>query len=559
MSVVSNVHVRVGVKGKIILKALSHLFCAGIVLYTIVGSNSCKNVDKVSDTLIFRYNEDASVSTLDPAFIKSQAEIWIASQIYNGLVDLDSAMQPTPMLARSWEISENKLVYKFHLKSGVQFHTQSDGANKHPRWVTASDVVYSFSRLIDPATASPSAWIFSDKVDRNANPFRAENDSTFILTLNKPFAAMLSLLSTPNCFIVPQEYVKANPSAFGRKPTGTGPFYVKLWEEDVKLVLRRNPDYFETENGKQLPYLEAVNVDFIKNKQTAFMRFVAGEYDFFNGIEGSMKDEILTDRATLTPKFQNKFKMGVKPFLNTEYLGFWLDSNVDGTRNPLQNVHLRRALNYAVDRHALVKYLRNGAGVPGENGFVPPVLFNAPQGFVNNVKKATEELKLAGYPGGKGCPELRITTTSDYLDLMVYIKKYWADIGIKANIEVQTGGMLRQMRNKGNIQVYRGSWFADFADPENFLSCFYSHNFSPGGPNYTHFQNADFDKLYESMALNVNPAMARAADSVLISQAPVLIMYYDKSIRLVQNNVIGLGNDAANRLILKRVRKQAMP
>jgi len=522
-------------------------------------------VDKVSDTLIFRYNEDQSISSLDPAFIKSQAEIWIAAQIYNGLVDLDSALKPIPMLAKSWEISENGLVYKFHLKKGVRFFIQNPEVNLQDRWVTAADVAYSFGRLVDKATASPGAWVFSDKISQKAGekPFYAENDSTFILTMSKPFPAILALLATSYCYIVPKELVEKDPVAFGRNPSGTGPFFVKYWEEDVKMVLLKNPVYFEKENGKQLPYLQAVNVDFIKNKQTAFMRFVAGEYDFFNGIEGSFKDELLSPKATLKPKYRNKFKLLVRPFLNTEYLGFYLDTLKKGKKNVLQNLHLRKALSFSINREQIVKYFRNGAGEPGVFGFVPPILQKDGKvpGYNFNIEKAKEELKLAGFPGGKDCPVFNLTTTADYLDLAVLIKKGWANIGITVNIDVQTGGMLRQMRNKGELQIYRGSWIADYASAENYMTCFYSKNFSPNGPNYTHYKNSSFDMQYEKIAfstqLNESQNAALEADSLLMSAAPIVVLYYDASIRLIQNNVHRLSNDAINRLLLKRVSKTA--
>lgn len=562
MSVVSDFHKLPIVRSKFIFKAIQLLSIGGIVLFTIVGNHSCKNVDKISDTLVFRYNEDASVTTLDPAYIKSQSEIWIASQIYNGLVELDSQLNPKPSLAKSWTISEDGLVYKFALNRGVQFHDQSNGVIQTHRWVTAKDVVYSFERLLNPEIASPGAWIFSDKVERrwdeNSNkamkPFYAENDSTFVLRLSKPFSAMLSLLGTSYCFVVPSPS-NGEKQDLARHPVGTGPFFLKYWEEDVKMVLRKNKFYFEYDGKNRLPYLESVAIDFIKNKQTAFMRFVAGEYDFFNGIESGFKDELLTKNGMLKPKFRNQFKMIQKPFLNTEYLGFYLGKNKD----ILNNVHIRRAMSYAIDRDALVRYLRNGLGIAGNYGFVPPVLVQNPAvSYSFDKLQAQNELKAAGFPGGKGFPELELTTTADYLDMAVYLKKYWQDIGIQVKISVQSGGMLRQMRNKGDLQIFRGSWIADFADAENYLACFYSSNFSPSGPNYTHFQSSDVDQLYQDIAFtnstNRNQKI-KTADSMLMKQAPVIVLYYDKSLRLLQNNVHGLGNDYTNRLILKRTKK----
>jgi ABC-type transport system substrate-binding protein len=552
MSVVRNFHERLLQCGKIIL---AHLCFAGLaisVIYMVLGNYGCKNVDNYSDSLIFRYNEDVTLATLDPAFIKSQSEIWVAQQIYNGLVELDTALKPTPSLAYRWEVSADGLVYKFFLRKDAGFLHPRDSTFFN---VTSKDVAFSFRRIASPATASPSAWIFSGKVDTDySKAFQTVGDSVFVLRLLSPDPTILSLLGTVYCSIIPEKYVTNTPD-FGHQPIGTGPFYLKYWEEDVKLVLRKNPRYFEKDNGKSLPYLEAVNVD--------FMQFVAGKYDFFNGVEGSFKDELLTRDGLLNPKYQGRFGMMKKPFLNTEYLGFWLGDSVNQQPNPLVNVHLRRALALGVDRKAMIRYLRNGLGEAGNHGFVPPVLLNNPsEGLIYHPAKARKELELSGYPQGKGLPELLLTTTADYLDMAVFLKKAWSDMGIRVKIDVQTGGMLRQMRNKGNLAIFRGSWIADVPDAENYLACFYSGNFSPNGPNYTHFSQPQFDALYKRSFSETGAVRIRSmemADSILIQSAPLLVLYYDQSLRLYGNRVKGLSNDASNRLILKRVKKTTNP
>lgn len=542
------------------------------LLFTFLVFSRCQNVDKIRNTQVFRYNEDQSVNSLDPAYVKNQSEIWIASQIFNGLIELDSVLKPSPSLALRWEVLEGGLVYKFHLRSGIRFYGQDSALLHKPRWVTAHDAVYSFGRLIDPKTASPGAWIFSDKVLMPAGfdslsllpagkrPFYAPNDSTLIIRLRRPFSAFLSLLGTSYCYILPREIVERDPVAFGRQPSGTGPFYTKIWETDVKIVLRRNPHYFEKENGQSLPYLEAVNVDLIKNKQTAFMRFIAGEYDFFNGLESSFKDELLSREGRLRSNYEGAFHMLQTPFLNTEYLGFYLGVKT-GPQAFMNNRHLRRALAMAINRENLVKYVRNGVGVPGTAGFVPPVFVQGRvKGLDYNPAAALKELELAGFPRGKGLPVLQVTTTNDYLDLIVLMKKDWAEVGIRVDIDVQASGMLRQMRNKGSLQMFRGSWIADYTDPENYLACFYSGNFSPSGPNYTHYSEAGFDAMYERLSMTDSEteknALVLKADEQVVQDAAVIVLYYDKSIRLFHNNVVGFSNDASNRLNLKRVRKQ---
>jgi peptide/nickel transport system substrate-binding protein len=547
-------------KGGILLSSI------GVLLFTVLGLGGCKNVDKKSPQQIFHYNEDVSVTTLDPAFVRSQSENWIVSQIFNGLIDLDAQLQPVPALAKSWEISTDLLTYTFHLRSDVNFCFVDKQGKVTTRKMVASDVAYSLSRIADPATSSPGAWIFVGKIDSQLNRvFIAPNDSTFVLKLVSPAASLLGLLSTNFGYVVPKEYARLDKSYLARNPVGTGPFYVRRWEDEIKLVMRKNPHYHEKDTqGVPLPYLDAINVTFVKNKQTAFMQFAAGTYDFFNGLEGSFKDELLTDQAMLKPKYAQKMKAIITPFLNTEYVGCYL-GEYPGKTNWLKDVHLRRALFYAVDKQKLVRFFRNGLGDAGDWGVVPPILNVHEKEAITEAnaawQKALAEYQQSSYAKQTNKPEIVLSTTADYLDMMVYLQETWGRLGVKIKVDIQTGGMLRQLRNEGKLMLFRGSWIADYPDAENFLACYYAPYLSPMGPNYTHFEDAQFDTLYRLIEAGESGQKAslrkqyiQQANQILIDQAPVIPLYYDKSIRLIQPWVQGLENDAANRLVLKRVK-----
>jgi len=533
------------------------------LLFTVLGILGCENVDKKSPFMVFHYNEDESVTTLDPAYVKSQSEIWIVSQIFNGLVDLNPQLQVVPALSDHWEISEDKKIYTFHLRRDAQFCFPDYGGKVTHRRVNSHDVAFSLSRIADPKSASPGAWIFADKIDSNLSQvFVPLNDTVFQIHLLRPVASLLSLLATNYGFIVPFEYKNTEKSVLARNPIGTGPFYLKRWEEQIKLVLRKNDIYHEKDSaGISLPYLDAINVSFVKNKQTAFMQFLAGSYDFFNGLESSFKDELLTTDAQLKPKYNERLKTLITPFLNTEYIGCYLGDQ-PGQVNYLQDVHLRRALELSVDKKAIVQFFRNGLGTPGEYGFVPPQLNpNQNSGLTDSNTSSKQDAKaefaLSEYSKMKVKPVITLSTTADYLDMMVYLQEAWSRIGINIKVDIQTGGMLRQLRNEGKLMLFRGSWIADYPDAENYLACFYQKFLSPNGPNYTHFVDADFDAFYE--AIESGGSKDRLDDIFranlrLMSQVPVIPLYYDKSIRLMHPWVKGLGNDVTNRLPLKRVK-----
>lgn len=572
MSVVRNLH-RVAFKSKHKNKTGNVFKVAFLVLFvhSFFVINSCRNSAKTDLTKVFRYNEDASVSTLDPAFVKSQSEIWLVSQLYNGLVRIDDSLKLQPDLAYRWEISENGTVYTFHLRPDLKFY--SEGKEQGP--CSANDVVYSFYRILNPKTASPGSWIFNDKVlypcgfDSLAlllpeqKPFFAPNDSTVVIRLNKSFPAFIQFLAMPYCYVVKPKESEKWGKEFRSHPCGTGPFYLKLWDEDSKLIFRKNNSYFEKDNnGNQLPYLEAINIDFIKNKQTAFLKFLQGDYDFFNGIDGNIKDVLLNQDGQLNPKLQNDVVMLKNDFLNTEYLGFMIDKEAPKFKtHPIQKLKVRQALSYAINRKKLIKYLRNDVGVAGYNGIIPPVLLGEEKvnGSEFNISLSRKLLAEAGFAGGQNLPQIELNVTADYLDMALFIKDQWQQIGVTTKVNVHPGGFLRQLRNKMEINLFRGSWIADYPDPENYLSMFYSKNFSPAGPNYTHYSNQQFDKLYESISKTTDDTERKVLyskmDQLMMQECPVIILFYDQSIRLTHKNVSNLKAHPMNWLDLRTVKK----
>lgn len=532
-------------------------------------------MDKISEAHIFRYNEDVSVNTLDPAYIKSQSEIWIGSQIFEGLVTLDSNLKVIPLLAKSWEIDTSGTVYKFSLRKDIYFNQQNSLTGQ----LTAYDAAASLLRILNPFTASPGAWILNDKMNvirqfagktMNYMEYASDEDSpiyaadsfTLIIRLNQPSPSFLSLLATNYGFILPERYCSEGLNKYF---IGTGPYYLKRWERDVALVLRKNEEYREIDqDGNRLPYLDAVHVSFVKNKQTAFMQFMAGEYDFFNGIDASFKDELLTKDGLLNGKYSNTLDYRITDFLNTEYIGINLLETVGGISNPLTDLNLRKAMHFSVDKVAMVKYFRNGLGRAGLNGFVPPKLLkDVEEDNTLNWDSARYYLDKSNYFSKFKGFEIPLTTTADYLDMAVYLQSSWKKLGINIRIDLQTGGMLRQLRNQGKLFLFRGSWIADYPDAENYLSCFYQPYEAPNGPNYTHYKNPYFDSLYQQIAfgvfnndslLDVRNNLMDDANEILKSDIPVFELYYDKSLRMYQKDIENLSNDPINRLNLKRVK-----
>lgn len=528
---------------------------------------ACGNPGKDKETrTVFRYNESAGITTLDPAFARDQATIWACNQLYNGLVQLGEDLSIQPCIAKSWEISEDGTTYTFHLRKDVFFHNDPLFPDGKGRQVVAPDFVYSFNRIVDDKIASPGAWIFNNVANDGHDhwAFASSDDSTLIVSLKQNFPPFLGLLSMVYCSAVPHEAVDRYGKDFRKHPIGSGPFQFKMWKEGVKLVFVKNPMYFEFDQGKRLPFLDAVSISFLIDKQSVFLEFIKGKLDFMSGIDASYKDELLTKKGTLNPKYEGKIKLVTQPYLNTEYLGFLMDgSNPAVASSPVRDKRIRQAINYGFDRRKMMKYLRNNIGTPAVNGFIPmgmPSFDSATvKGYTYDPDKARQLLAEAGYPNGKGMPEITLTTTSSYLDLCEFIQHQLTEIGFTIKIDVNPPATLREVIAKSKVPFFRGSWIADYPDAENYLSLFYSPNFCPQGPNYTHYINKDFDALYLKARDEVNDStryrIYQQMDRILIEDAPVVVLYYDQVLRFIQNNIDGLGSNPLNLLSLKKVKK----
>ncbi|HNS16663.1 MAG TPA: ABC transporter substrate-binding protein [Bacteroidales bacterium] len=512
---------------------------------------------------VFRYNEATGISSLDPAFAKDLSNLWAVNQVFNGLVQLNDRLQVEPCIAHSWEITGDGRIYTFHLRNDVRFHDHLVFEQGRGRVVTASDVEYSFRRLADPGVASPGAWVFHHVATVGDEPsFATIDDSTFRIVLSQPFPPFLGLLCMQYCSVVPREAVEYFGPDFRRNPVGTGPFKFSYWKEGVKLVLVKNPAYFEIIDNQRLPYIDAVAVTFLIDKQSAFLEFVKGNVDFLSGLDPGYKDHLITPEGQLNPDYADRFKMLTMPYLNTEYLGFLLDTVSKGpVADPLQIPGVRQAMNIGFDRIKMIRYLRNNIGTPGIYGIIPPGMPSFDSvgmaGYSYDPAKARRLLKEAGYPNGEGLPDVTLTTTADYVDLCKFIQSQLAEIGFRIRIDVTPPATIRELKAQAKLPFFRASWIADYPDEENYLSLFYSKNFCPGGPNYTHFASDEFDALYERALREENDSLRlvfyREMNQIVMRESPVIILYYDRVLRFVQKNVEGIGINPINLLTLKYV------
>jgi oligopeptide transport system substrate-binding protein len=521
----------------------------------------CNSTGPDRKGVVFNYNEMAGLLSLDPAAASNFENIWPVNQLFNGLVQMDDSLNVTPAIATHWTISDDGLRYTFTLRNDVRFHPNRCFADSSGRKVNASDFVFSFRRLYDSRVSS--ATTLMGVIAQNG--IVALGDSVLMITLNRPFSGFLSMLTMKFFSVVPHEAISHYGQDFRRNPVGTGPFIFRDWIENVKLIMVRNPVYFERDaQGKQLPYLDAATVSFIRDRETAFMELLAGKFDMVSGADAFNVNEVLDKEGRLTDVYRKKFYLQKSSYLKTDYIGILVDDSLPIVRSsPLRSKEVRLAINHGIDRRRLVKYLRNNIGVPAEGGFIPPGLKSfdtaAIHGYRYDPAKSARLLEMAGHPGGKGLAPMTLHISDTYKEQAEFIQSQLATLGIPIEVSVEKTSVMRQATNHAEFMLFKKSWFADYPDEENFMGLFYSRNFAPDGVNFFHYRNSRLDSLYEAAQSETDGTLKvrlyQAMENIMISEAPVIPLYYDEVVRLVSHRVKGLGMNPMNLLNLKTVTK----
>jgi len=281
-----------------------------LVFFIYILFSSCGS-ENAREYKVLRYNQPNHITSLDPAFAKSQNNIWSVLHLFDGLVELDDSLNVSLAIAKSWSISDDGLDYTFDLRDDVYFH-ENECFENGKRRVVASDFEYSLTRLVDPKISSPGSWLFTDKVDKD-NPFEAVNDTTFVIHLTQPFIPMLGILTMQYCAVVPQECVEYYGSEFAQKPVGTGAFKFKKWIANQALFLNRNDDYF-----KGPTKLDGIKTSFMADKKIAMLELLNGNLDFVSGLESAFINELLDKEGNLLDAKKDQLQFSKSPYLNSK-------------------------------------------------------------------------------------------------------------------------------------------------------------------------------------------------------------------------------------------------
>ncbi len=544
-------------------------------------SVSCRR-SEINSPALFRLNFPLGLETLEPVMSNSPQTIWVLMNVMEGLVSYNKQNQIVPQIAKEWKVSNDGLLYTFALNTDVKFHNDPCFQDGKGRNVTAQDFKYCLERVNDPTTKTRGLWVFRDKIKgakeyyeykakksdaetKDISGIKAPNDSILTIELIDPFAPFLSLLTMSYALVYPREAVEFYGDNFSVHPVGTGPFMFKEWQLDKQLTLTRNPEYHEKDSaGNNLPYLNDVEITFTKSQETEFLDFLNGKYDYHEP-SSEIIDAITDENGNMIDKSKKDFTLVKQPWLNTVYLIMVQNENLPaGKSSPfLNNKKLRQAINYAIDKERIVRFVLKNRGHAAYNGPLPvgmPGYDSSIAGYKFNQNKAKELLTEAGYPNGKGLT-LTLYISNDELqkNIAISIQEQMKDIGIDFKLEQMLQATLNTQQQQGELAFTRGNWGADYFDPENFMSLFYSKNIVPFGPNKTGYYNPEIDRLYEKSIritdFEERKKIYNEMERIVIEDAAWIYLYYNQKHYLLRNNVTGFFLDGLNNLVLKYTKK----
>ncbi|MEZ5001681.1 MAG: peptide ABC transporter substrate-binding protein [Chitinophagales bacterium] len=513
-----------------------------------------------------KLNEVEYFKTLYPLNITEVTGHRTITQIYEGLVGfVQKDLSIEPVLAESWDISEDGKTYTFHIRKGVTFHDDPCFPGGKGRAITANDFKYCFDRACYYNPANNQGYTFAIDVIKGAQEYfdatkegnvdpngvsgvSVIDDYTLQIELIKPFSAFLSRLALPWSNLYPKEAVEKYGAEMRTHTVGTGPFTIKALKEDQVIFLEKNKNYWgKDEFGNQLPYLDLVKISFINDNKKQLEQFEKGELDMVYRIPLEAKDNIVDIDDNLLGKYQ-QYQLQARPVLAIQYYGFL---NVDPV---FKSKEVRQAFCYAIDREKICDFTLKGTGFPANYGIIPPGTgsYDATRvnGYKFNPEKAQELMAKAGYKNGEGFPSLTLQINSGGKRNESVAEAVEKMLEENLNIDIEIARMPFAQHTEAvesaKFQFWRLGWVADYPDPENFLTLFDLNWYQPdlsikSYKNSFRYKSEEFDQYFKAALATTDEEerniLYAKADQVVIDDAVCLPIFYDKDYRLVQPDV----------------------
>ncbi len=481
---------------------------------------------------ILRYPLLDDPISLDPANFNEELGIEVGKEIYDGLVELDFDKNViVPAHAEKWDIKDNR-VFTFYLRPGTKFHNGKE--------VTAEDFRYSFDRLLDPDTGATVAWILENVKGAAARMSGKTEDTegikvidkyTLQITLENPSPSFLSWLAHPGAAVVDRETVEKAGKDFkatGARPdivVGTGPFKLSRWIPKNVIKIVRNEEYY----GRKA-YLDGVDFKIIPDTTTILNEFRAGNLDFIDHIPPGQKS--LVEKEFPGQVIRNTI-------WNIEFIGL----NV--SKPPFKdNVKLRQALNYAIDRDGIIRVVLEGNGVPAK-GVLPPGMAEYNEnlrGYTYDPAKASAFLAEAGYPGGRGLPplELAYNVREQNQKLAEAVQAQLQEVGFPTKLKGMPLPVYQREVGAGALSMFRLAWSADSLD----AGCILKPLFGSKAENFFHYKNPEVDRLLDKAQSVAEQGerikLYRQAEQIIVDEAPAIWLFHPVNLYLKAGNIQGV-------------------
>lgn len=534
---------------------------------------------------VFRINESEYIKNLFPHNITDAYSYRVASQIYEGLFKFDpESLEVSKGLIIDYKVDESGTIYTFQLKKGILFHDNPCFDGGKGRELKARDIEYCFTKLCTKSFNNQNFSIFKEilkgankyftaSINNKTPEFKVEgihviDDYTIELELIEPNSLFVVNLARPACFIYPKEAEEKYGIDMRINAVGTGPFSLNIAdvEEDISIILKKNNNYHSRDEfGNQYPYLDAISIQFIKDKKTELFEFRKGNLDMIYRLPTEFIIEILEETMPGANGEYSQFQLQRSPEMMTQFL------TLNNQKGVFRNKFVRKAFNFAIDRTKILDFVLNGEGyAPGNHGITPPVFSNynieTIKGYELNIDSARYYMKKAGFNGGKGFPKLQFLLNAEgerNTNVAVEIQKQLKDhINVDIELQILPFAQLLEKSYSGDYNILRAAWVADFPSPENFLWIFSSKDVpnslqEASYPNIARYINKNFDKYYESAlkskSINEANKFFKKAEVQLMQDSPVIVLWYDEGYRLIQSYVKNFPNNPMQYRDLGRV------
>lgn len=488
------------------LKKILVVLASMILLF--IGCGEKNGAKKVKEELIIA--QDGESKSLDIHQGNDGFSLRANRLIYSRLVEADENMQIHPGLAESWQQLDDKTM-QFKLRKGIKFHNGDD--------FTAEDVKFSFERMMN----SPRIAFVLPPIER----IDIVDDYTVNIVTKTPFGPLLAHLSHPALGMVSKKLLTENPEALKEKPIGTGSYKFKEWIYGDKLVLEKNEDFYD-KNERGLKYIIFKNVVEASNRAIGLE---TGEIDIATPISSVDEENI---------KNNPKLQLLTKPSISYSYIG------MNMTKAPLNDIRVRKAINYAIDKQAIIDVILNGNGKIATSPIAPGVFgfTDKTKNYEYNVEKAKELMKEAGYENGFTTSILVFSGEANTQTAEI-VQAYLKEIGIDLKIEIVEVSAYWDMTERGVHNLFLGSWGVVTGDADYGLYAMYHSSAKGGAGNRDFYENEKVDELLDKAKTEIDPETRKKlyeeAQILIVNDAPDVMLYNRNLTVGAQKYIKGLG------------------